>query len=240
MFDGYSITHASMPHGLNENIITEDDVSPATSRATTPAPDEPSLYQFSTTMDVVTELSNRFTQYTLTACGQQLATFEPTTLYPPPSNDPASSTLPAPSSRRRRPSILSHQRQSMKRRQCVNPAHLSHISALVEEVSQDVNLPYKTARPSARYPSPVSPTSNPCSPTSFESTPSSSGSEDCTIDLDHGIDLDPLKGLERLHATKIGKAWRRGSFTDPLERKQKLVLKKVRMRKSLVRLRTAA
>ncbi|KAL8703489.1 MAG: hypothetical protein Q9201_003332 [Fulgogasparrea decipioides] len=235
MFDGYSIADASMPHRLDENIIIDDDVSPTTSRATTPAPEEQSLFQFQPTMDMVAELSTRFTQQTLGACGQQLATFEPATLCPPPSTDPATSTLAAPLSRRRNPSLLlSHHRQSMKRRQCVNPAHLSHISALVEEMPQDVDLQYNAAHPSTQYPSPVSPTSNPYSPTSFESTPSSSGSEDC------GIDLDSLKGLERLHATKIGKAWRRGSFTDPLERKQKLVLKKVRMRKSLVRLRTPA
>lgn len=210
----------------------DDDISPTSSRTTTPAPEEMNLYDLPPNLDIVTELSNRFQQQSLSARKQQLRPMDPAVLLPP-TLDIESPSLPLRSSRRRSSSLLvSQQRQSMARRQCT-PAHLSHISKLVEELAQDVNPCYNATHPSSSvYRAPLSPTSNPSSFNSFESTPTSSGSEDCGLDID---------GLSRSgHVDRVDKESRRRRTTiEGLERKQKLVLKKVRLRKSLVRLRTA-
>ncbi|KAL8719297.1 MAG: hypothetical protein Q9225_003680 [Loekoesia sp. 1 TL-2023] len=228
MFDDYSIAGASQPHDL---CIMDDDISPTSSRATTPAPDETTMHELHFMTDTVTELSNRFQQQRLGSCTQQLIEIDPATLSPP-ALDIEPPTLSLRASRRRSSSLaVWQQQQSMARRQCT-PAHLSQISRLVEELSENVNPCYNATHPSSRCGNIVSPTSNPSSFNSFESTPSSSGSEDC------GLDNDCLS--RRVLANKVSKQSRRGATVDALERKQKLVLKKVRMRKSQVKLRTAA
>lgn len=190
------------------------------------------MYQSPSTMDSVAELSSRLQQHTLEAHRHHLATREAPAFSPPVSDsEPPTSTL---RTRRRRSSslLICQQRQAMTRRQCT-PAHLSHIAALVEEMSQHSNGPdFDAAHPSSTYRAPVSPTSNPCSFTSLDSTPSSSGSEDC------GSENACISS--RIFASKVGKGWRKESPTHALGREQKLVLKKIRMRKSLGRLKTAA
>ncbi|KAL8839382.1 MAG: hypothetical protein Q9170_001776 [Blastenia crenularia] len=214
MFDNYSITTASQSHDL---YIMEDDVSPTSSRATTPTQDEIDMIQSPLNMDMVTELSNRFQQHRLTSCTQEVNQID-THAFPTPTIDIEPPSIPLRASRQRSSSLLRwQQRQSMARRQCT-PAHLSQISKLVEELSQDANPCYNATHPSSDHGSLVSPTSNPSSCSSFESTPSSSGSEDCGLDIDCAA--------RRVLATKVSKHSRRGAPMDPLERKQKLVMKK--------------
>ncbi|KAL9600808.1 MAG: hypothetical protein Q9219_002946 [cf. Caloplaca sp. 3 TL-2023] len=229
MFDGYSIIGASHPHDL---CFRDEDISPTSSRATTPASEEFDMAPSPLDMDTVAELSDRFRQHRLGSCSQQMIDVDnPTSLRS--AVDIAPPKLPFRTSRRRSSSLLIwQQRQNMTRRQC-KPAHLLQISRLVEELSQDTKPCYNATHPSSDHRSPVSPTSNPSSPFSdFESTPSSSGSEDCGLEIDCAV-----KGAL---GNKVSKEARRGGGGDALERKQKLVLKKVRMRKSLVRLRTVA
>lgn len=207
----------------------DEDVSPTSSRATTPAPEAIDMSQLEFNTDTIAELSNRFRQHRLDPYAHKtddLTLSSPVLDIEPP-------TLPLRAARRRSSSLLVwQQRQSMSRRQCT-PAHLSQISKLVEDLSQDANLCYNANHPSSQHSSPVSPTSNPSSCNSLESTPSPSGSEDS------GCDHDCLS--RRLVANKISKESRRGATIDALERRQqKLVLKKVRMRKSLVKMRSAA
>lgn len=232
MFDGYSIAAASQSHGYY--AVMDDDISPTSSRTTTPTPEEATVYHSSSSMDSVAELSYRLEQHTLGARGQRLNILESPSPLLPPSLEfepPISSSL---RTQRRRSSTLRiwQQRQAMTRRQCITPAHLSHIPALVEDVSPYVNNPYYDAsHPSSTYHrSPGSPTSNPCSSTSFDPTPSSSGSEDC------GSETSSCTS-SRILASRVGKEWRRGGSSEAMERKQKLVLKKIRMRRSLMRIR---
>lgn len=120
----------------------------------------------------------------------------------------------------------------MTRRQCT-PAYLAQITKLVEELSQDINPCYNATHPSSSdYAAPLSPTSNPSSCSSFESTPSSSGSEDSGFGT--------VRTSSRALAHKVDKEARRRERIEGLERRQKLVLKKVRLRRSSVRLRGAA
>ena len=215
--------------------IMDDDISPTSSRTTTPAPDEEKIPKLQLNMDTVTELSDRFRHHRLESCTEPFIEIDPAALSPP-IYDIEPPTLPLRASRRRSSSLLVwQQRQSMTRRQCT-PAHLSQISKLVDELSQDINPCYNATHPSSDHRGPVSPTSNPSSFDSSESTPSSSGSEDC------GLDNESLsrRVLANKMSSRVNKESRRGATVDVLERKQKLVLKKVRMRKSLVRLRTAA
>ncbi|KAL8695099.1 MAG: hypothetical protein Q9218_000377 [Villophora microphyllina] len=233
MFDGYSIADASRPHDLDEGFIMDDDVSPTSSRTSTPAPEGTTLYDLPPDMDLVTDLSSRFKYQSLesrrhdsTSTYAEALTSSSFDLEPPP---------PRPRSSRRRSSSLLvwQQRQALARRQC-NPAHLSQISALVEELSHNSNACYSSAHPSSGCQSPVSRTSDPSSPISFDSNPSSSGSED------YEIEVDTFSPSEAPPMARVDKAWRRGTSIEALERKQKLVLKKVRMRKSLVRLKANA
>lgn len=62
MFDGYSIAVASQPHDL---YIMDEDVSPTSSRATTPAPEAIDMSQLEFNTDTIAELSNRFRQHRL-------------------------------------------------------------------------------------------------------------------------------------------------------------------------------
>ncbi|KAL9007022.1 MAG: hypothetical protein Q9188_000226 [Gyalolechia gomerana] len=208
----------------------DEDISPTASRATTPSPDELNMTERQWNMDTITELSNRFQQHRLGSYAHEI---DPAALSPL-ALDIEPPTLPLRASRRRSSSLpIRQQRRNMSRRQCT-PTHLSQISRLVEELSQDVNPCYNATHPSSQYRSSVSPTSNPPSFNSLESTSSSSsGSEDS------GCDHDSLS--RRLVANKVSKESRRGATVDASERRQqKLVPKKVRIRKSLVRLRTAA
>ncbi|KAI4131907.1 MAG: hypothetical protein LQ338_000989 [Usnochroma carphineum] len=231
MFDHYSIAGASLPHDPFETDDMDDNISPTSSRTTTPTPDETDMYDIQQTTDTVAELSNRFKQQSLRDRRQRLPPMHPSTPLPPALNiEPP--TLPLRSSRRRSSSLLVwQQRQSMTRRQCT-PAQLSQISKLVEELSQDVNPCYNTTHPSSSdTQAPLSPTSNPSSFGSLESTPTSSGSEDCGPEI--------TGSSRRMDVGRIDKESRKRSTAEVLDRKQKLVLKKVRMRKSLNRLRTA-
>ncbi|KAL8768054.1 MAG: hypothetical protein Q9209_005597 [Squamulea sp. 1 TL-2023] len=232
MFDDYSIAGASQPHRTDKNysMMMDDDISPTSSRTTTPSPEDMSIPQSPPAMDSLTELSYRLKQHTLGEREHQSTHLEPL-LLSPASLDVEPPTSSARTRRRRSSSLLIwQQRQALTRRQCTL-SHLSHISALVEELSQNVNKPdYDATHPSSTYRSPVSPTSNPSSFASFNSTPSSSGSEDCGS----GTSCAPSK----IMASKVGKEWRRGaSCREATERKKKLVMKKIRMRRSLVRLR---
>ncbi|KAL8676252.1 MAG: hypothetical protein Q9186_007213 [Xanthomendoza sp. 1 TL-2023] len=237
---------------MDENYyLMDDNISPTSSRTSTPILEETNMHQSPLSMDSVTELSYRLEQHTLEARRQQQqasTSFEPPPTLSPPSWDeidppPTSSSL---RTRRRRSSSLLvwQQRQTMTRRQCTT-AHLSHISALVEEMSHNDdtnnNNPYfDLAHPSSGGDrSPISPTSNPgLSFTNFYSTPSSSssGSEDCSPE---NSDWAPSSRIQ-LASNKVGKEWRRGAATmNGLGREhQKLVWKKIRMRKSLGRLKT--
>ncbi|KAL8786344.1 MAG: hypothetical protein Q9213_002841 [Squamulea squamosa] len=233
MFDDYSIAGASQRHGIDENYykVNDDDISPTSSRTTTPSPEDMSITQSSPAIDSVTELSHRLNQHTLGEQEHQSTPFEPLLLSSTSSDiEPPISSL---RTRRCRSSslLIWQQRQAMTRRQCTL-SHLSHISALVEELSHNVNNPdYDAPHPSSTYRSPVSPTSNPSSFASFDSTPSSSGSEDCGSEASCAS--------SRIIASKVGKEWRRGVLREEaMERKKKLVMKKIRMRKSLVSLRT--
>ncbi|KAI4251837.1 MAG: hypothetical protein LQ352_004628 [Teloschistes flavicans] len=218
-------------------IMMEDSVSPTSSRASTPAPEALLAYELEPDMDMVTELSDRFEHHTLASCLPE--TDDALTPCSSLHIEPPSKRL-ARSSRSRSSSLLVwQQRQALTRRQCTQ-AHLSQISALVKELSpKNANGPCysSTYHPSSSTCStPLSPTSNPSSPgAAFDSSnPSSSGSEDCCE-----IEIDTFGSASaRPHMTKVGKAqWRRATSVEALERKQKLVLKKVRMRKSLVRLK---
>lgn len=233
MFEDYSIAGASQPHGYY--AVMDDDISPTSSRTTTPTPEEANIYQPSSSMDSVAELSYRLEQHTLGAREQRPNVFEYSSPLSPPSLEiePPTTSSSLRTRRRRSSSLLIwQQRQAMTRRQCTTPAHLAHISALVEDVSPDVNNPYYDAsHPSSTYhQSPVSPTSNPTSFACFDSTPSSSGSEDC------GSETSSCSS-GRVLASKIGKEWRRGGSSEAMERKQKWVLKKIKMRRSLLRMR---
>ncbi|KAL8939981.1 MAG: hypothetical protein Q9216_003058 [Gyalolechia sp. 2 TL-2023] len=208
----------------------DEDISPTSSRATTPVEDKMNVTELQLNMDALTELSNRFQQHRLDPYAHEI---DASTLSPP-TLDIEPPTLPLRASRRRRSSslLIWQQRQNMSRRQCT-PTHVSQIAKLVDQLSHDVNPGYNATHPSSHCRSPVSPTSSPSSFHSLDSTPSSSGSEDS------GCGHDSLS--RRLVANKISKESRRGAAVDALEKRQpKLVLKKVRMRKSLVRLRTAA
>ncbi|KAL8817916.1 MAG: hypothetical protein Q9223_003339 [Gallowayella weberi] len=206
----------------------DDDISPTSSRTTTPAPEETNMHQPPFSIDPVTELSYRLEQHTLQARRQQqLTPFEPPTLSPPSSETEPPSSLHARC--RHSPSLLvRQQRQAITRRQYTTTHHLSHISALVEDMSHDNANPSSSCEDDR---SPISPTSS--TPASlffqnFDSTPSSSGSEDCCPDPDG--DCAPSN---RILAGKIEKEWRRGAVaTHSLAREQKLVLRKIRMRKS--------
>ncbi|KAI4188675.1 MAG: hypothetical protein L6R41_001996 [Letrouitia leprolyta] len=206
----------------------DEDISPTCSRATTPVSDEMDKAQLPLSTDTIVELSNRFQQHRLDPYAPET---DGSTLSPP-ALDIEPPTLPLRAARRRSPSLLVwQQRQSMSRRQRT-PAHLSQISRVVEGLSRDVNPCYNATHPSSQQRSPVSPTSNPSSFSSLESTPSLSGSEDSGCDHDFSS--------RRLIANKISKETRRGATVDALERRQqKLVLKKVRMRKSLMKIRPA-
>ncbi|KAI4199003.1 MAG: hypothetical protein LQ350_004919 [Teloschistes chrysophthalmus] len=215
---------ASRSRDLDGNFMMEDNISPTSSRTSTPAPEALFSYEFAPSMDMVTELSSRFEHQTLASCGPDTDPLSPPSLnIEPPKRH-------ARSSRSRSSSLLVwQQRQTLARRQCTQ-AHLSQISALVKEMSPD------STHPSFTCSGPLSPTSNPSSPGgAFDSNPSSSGSEDCCeIELDT---FDCGSAAERPHMTRVGKAWRRATSVEALERKQKLVLKKVRMRKSLIRIK---
>ncbi|KAL8808226.1 MAG: hypothetical protein Q9182_000290 [Xanthomendoza sp. 2 TL-2023] len=241
MFDNYSIAVASQAHALDEKFYImdddDDDISPTSSRTTTPAPEETNMLQSPFSIDPVAELSYRLQQHTLQARSrqqqqqqqqQQLTPFEPPTLSPSSSepNPPPTSSL---GTRRRKhtPSLLIwQQRQAMTRRQCT-PAHLSHISALVQQMSHDPQNPYfdLAAPRSSSSSGGLSPTSTSTLASSLDSTPSSSGSEDCCPDNGEWAP-------SRILAGKIEKEWRRGAAgMGGLNRGQKLVLRKIRMRK---------
>ncbi|KAL9626410.1 MAG: hypothetical protein Q9204_007327 [Flavoplaca sp. TL-2023a] len=228
MFDDYSIASASQPHRVDGGYDAgmDDDISPTSSPTTTPFPEEANTYPpSSSTMDSVMDLSYRLEQHTLEAHTQRMNALVAPDLSPLSLDiePPALSSL-----RTRRPRssslLILQQRQATTRRQRITPAHLSHISALVQETSRD------TSHPSSICRTPVSPTSSPSSLASFDSTPSSSGSEDC------GSETSP-RIPSRILAGKVTKEWRRSTSSDALERKQKLVLRKIRMRRSLTRMR---
>lgn len=226
MFEDYSIAGASQSHDFY--AVMDEDISPTSSCTTTPTPEEARGRQSSSSMDSVADLSNRLEQHTLGARQQRLDALEPPALSPLflEMEPQISSSL---GRRRRRSSslLIRQQRQALTRRQCI-PAHPSHIAALVEDVSKDINNPYHEApHPSSTYhPTPVSPTSNPSSFASFDSTPCSSGSEDC------GSESSSCMSSRML----ASKEWRRAGSSEATERKQKLVLKKIRMRRSLMRM----
>ncbi|KAL9034547.1 MAG: hypothetical protein Q9180_005343 [Flavoplaca navasiana] len=228
MFDDYSITSASQPHQVDGGYYAalDDDISPTSSPTMTPFPEEANTSPpLSSSMDSVMDLSYRLEQHTLEAHRQRMNALVAPDLSPLSLDiePPALSSL-----RTRRPHSASlavlQQRQATTRRQCITPARLSHISALVEETSHD------TSHPSSICRTPVSPTSSPSSFTSFDSTPSSSGSEDC------GSEMSP-RIPSRILASKVTKEWRRSTSSEALERKQKLVMRKIRMRRSLMRMR---
>ncbi|KAL8713378.1 MAG: hypothetical protein Q9220_002577, partial [cf. Caloplaca sp. 1 TL-2023] len=231
MFDDYTFATASQPHGVYTTNYMDDGVSPTSSRMTTPPPDE--MYTSDTRSDsnMITELSVRLEQYNLGASTQPLGTFSEAAL-PATFSDIEPPTLPL---RKLRPQASSlnvwQQRQILTRRRC-HPAHLSHIKTLAESIEQDTTPCYNVAHPSSNHQGPLSPTSDPSSLNSPESTPSSSGSEDCSFESHH-ISKYAL-------ANRIGKEWRRETSLDAVERRQKLVMKKIRMRKSLARMKVAA
>ncbi|KAL8639728.1 MAG: hypothetical protein Q9228_003263 [Teloschistes exilis] len=212
---------ASRSRDLDGNFILEDSISPTTSRMSTPAPEALFTYELAPSMDMVTELSSRFEHQTLASCEHDFDALSPSS-----SLDIEPPRRRARSSRSRSSSLLVwQQRQTLARRQCTQ-AHLSQISALVKEMSPN------STHPSFTCSGPLSPTSNPSSPGAFDSNPSSPGSEDCELEV------DTFGGpVERPHMMKVGKSWRRATSVEALEGKQKLVLKKVRMRKSLVRIK---
>ncbi|KAL8957995.1 MAG: hypothetical protein Q9193_004861 [Seirophora villosa] len=243
MFDDYSIAGASLPHDLDDTaILLDEDISPTSSRAGTPSPVEMNVNDaLPPNPDMITELSSRFKQQSLGArTQQQLGPMEPADLLPP-TLAIESPLLPLRSSSRRRSSSLLvwQQRQSMTRRQC-SPAYLAQISKLAGELtsSRDLNLCYNATHPSSADHDrpPLSPTSNPsscCSSSSFGSTPTSSGSEDAGF----GVLGRPSR---RVLPSKVDKCSRRKSKVEALERKQALVLKNVRVRRSSNRLRAGA
>ncbi|KAL8904782.1 MAG: hypothetical protein Q9207_003046 [Kuettlingeria erythrocarpa] len=228
MFDDYTIAAASVPHDQYETDFMDENISPTSSRSTTPAPEDMSVYHSPPHLDMVTELSHRFKQQSLGSRRQRFPPMHPAALLPP-TLDIEPPSLPLRSSRRRSSSALLvwQQRQTMTRQQCT-PAHLLQISKLVEELSQDINPSCNATHPSSSsgYRAPLSPTSNPSSCSSFESTPTSSGSEDSGF---HGV-----RTSSRRLANRVNKEARRRERIEGLERKQKLVLKKIRLRKSLV------
>ena len=228
MFDDYSIANASQPHPVDGgySAVMDDDISPTSSPTTTPFPEEANTYPpSSSSMDSVMDLSYRLEQHTLEAHRQRMNALVAPDLSPlsleiePPALSSLRTRLPPSSSL-----VVLQQRQATMRRQRITPAHLSHISALVQETSHD------TSHPSSICRTPVSPTSSPSSFASCDSTPSSSGSEDC------GSETSP-RIPSRILASKVTKEWRRSTSSEALERKQKLVLRKIRMRRSLVRMR---
>ncbi|KAL8764098.1 MAG: hypothetical protein Q9184_000240 [Pyrenodesmia sp. 2 TL-2023] len=228
MFEHYSIAGASLPHDVYQTDLMDDNISPTSSRTTTPAPEEMDLNGLPPPVGLVIELSYRFKQQSLGARRQQRRPVNPTALLPP-TLDIEPPSLPLGSSRPRSSSSLPiwQQRRTMTRRQCT-PAYLAQISKLVEELSQDVNPCYNTTRPfSSEYRTPLSPTSIVSSRSSFESTPSSSGSEDSSFST--------VPTSSRVLAHKVDKEARRRERVEALERRQKLVLKKVRLRRSSVR-----
>ena len=225
-FDHYSLLDASRSHSSHYPHTMDDDISPTSSRAASPTLEDVSM---DSVIDPVTELSLHFDQQTLQACDQKPAVLDARTLLPPAIIvEPPS--LPLKLSRRRSSSLLIlQQRQAMSRRQC-NPAHLSRISALVEDLACERQTSYDTAHPSSHDQSPVSPTSTPSSDSSLESTPTSSGAEDASF--------YPTPRIKRPLAHRVSKDLGPATSSEALERKQKLILKKVRMRKSSIKLKS--
>ncbi|KAI4277943.1 MAG: hypothetical protein LQ337_001373 [Flavoplaca oasis] len=228
MFDGYSIASASQPHRVDGSYyaVMDDDISPTSSPTTTPFPEEANISPpSSSSMDSVMDLSYRLEQHTLEAHRQRMNALVAPDLSPS-SLDIEPPILSSLHTRPRRSSslLVLQQQQATTRRQCITPARQSHISALVEETSHD------TSHPSSICRTPVSPTPSPSSFTSPDSTPSSSGSEDC------GSETSP-RIPSRILASKVTKEWRRSTSSESLEMKQKLVLRNIRMRRSLMRMR---
>ena len=223
MFDDFSFASPPKQLSLYKSLQMEDSVSPNSSRESSPGYDNGynSSRRYSSS-NSITELSRHFNQHSL-------APRRPATV------------LEEPSPRRRDPNPylqssnsfsnrVCRQRQSVNRLQC-SSAHLSRISALVEDMVQ-TGQPYNTYGPTHSSSMLHDSTSPSLSPDEHPSSSSESyfGFTPIPISSANSGSHPAQHSLRHQHSYKIDKDLRHSASRDVLG--QPMVKKKIRMRMS--------
>ena len=225
MFEDFSFACASRQHAFYNPYPMDDNVSPTSSRESTPCGDAgydaspERAYPISTS---IVELSQHFDQHTITSRRQSVcieASIPRARELHPRHHSPNSFT-----------SRVSRQRQNLSRLQCSSD-HLSRISGLVEEMVQSGQPLYEPTQPAALLDDPTSPSLSPDevpSMASYFTISSSRSSSSFGATCDPRI---PHHSLRRSPSYKIEKDLRHSTSRDGFGKP--MVKKKIRMRKSL-------
>lgn len=222
MFEDFSFACASRQHAFYDPYPMIDNVSPTSSRESTPCYDNGYSdsaergYPISTS---VAELSQHFDQHTLTPSVCVEGSIPRALELGPPHHSPNSF-----------PNRVCRRRQSLNRLHC-SADHLSRISALVEEMVQTGQPLHETTHPAALLDESLSPSLSPDEVPPMASyfkvsppRPSSSFSANCDPRL-------PQHSLRHSQTYKVDKDLRHSGSREGIGKP--MVKKKIRMRKSL-------
>ena len=229
MFRQFSFTLGPKQHSGSGLCPTMDDcISPHSSRQSTPCQDEDYFSPSKacvTAPKSITELSRQFDQHTLTSRLPNRKKDYPTPRLrePNPVNQGTNSF----------PRRVCRQRQSMTRLQC-SSAHLSRISALVEDVVQigmpadNLNRPHPRPTSKNSSSSSISPEEHTASNThNFGILPPSSAASTIALDC-YGV---PHCSLSLSQPCRMGQGIRHAEATNGVG-EPRIVQKKIRLRKS--------
>lgn len=225
MFEHFSFSSAPTQHVLYPSFLMEDNISPTSSRESTPCYDRtyttyiPPPTPFPTSTSIA-ELSLELDKYSLSPRRKSSCIDAP-----PPHRVHVIDQTPrsvGPQGRQ-----VSHRRQSLVRRQC-SSAHLTRVASLVDDMLQQHGSPVytssqKTLGTADETSSPSPSPEETCSPHYFNVTSAPSS----LLDI---VQAETLHHPSRTNAYKIDKELRHCGSRDTL-RAQEKVLKPIRLRR---------